>query len=195
MINNTDYFVRCTHCGAKNKISVTRLGQNPNCGKCKQQIFSENSPIRSGGIIVSCNACQTNNRIPFSKLGDQPLCGKCKSPIVLNFATQPEPLSLSDQAFKESVLRSPLPVLVNFFSPNCGPCKLLSPTINSIAKDYEGRLKVGNFNIDINQHIPILYQVGATPTLVLFQSGKEVSRLEGYQSFATVTNWIRPYAW
>jgi len=195
MTNNADYFVRCNQCRAKNKIPVPRLGQNPHCGKCKQQVFSEHSPSRTGNIIVSCNTCQTNNRIPFSKLGDQPLCGKCKSSIVLNFATQPGPLSLSDQTFKENVLRSPLPFLVNFFSPNCGPCKLLSPTINSISKNYEGRLKVGNFNIDINQHVPILYRVGATPTLVLFQSGKEVSRLEGYQSSAAVTNWIAPYAW
>ena len=195
MAGNTNYYIRCTHCGAKNSVPPSKFGRNPNCGKCKQQLFSDSSPLRSGAIIVPCKQCQTSNKIPFNKIGDQPLCGKCKSPLALNLATQAGPLLLSDQNFTETVLRSPLPFLVNFFSPNCGPCKLLSPAISKIARDYEGRLKVGNFNVDINQYIPTLYRVGGTPTLLLFQSGRELSRLEGYQSSSAVINWIRPHAW
>jgi thioredoxin 1 len=93
------------------------------------------------------------------------------------------------------VLRSPLPFLVNFHSPGCGPCKLLNPTINKIAKDYQGRLQVGTLNVDTSQYIPSLYRVGGTPTLLLFQSGKELGRLEGYQPSGTVTHWIQPHAW
>ena len=195
MANNTDYYIRCSNCGTRNKLSVARLAQSPNCGKCKEQLFSQSSPIRTGALILSCKQCQTSNRIPIKRVGDQPICGKCKAPLALNFSTQGAPLLLSDQNFTATVLRSPIPVLVNFFSPNCGPCKLLSPTINKIAKDYEGRLNVGSFNVDINQYVPSLYRVGGTPTLVLFQSGKELSRLEGYQSSGAVTNWIRPHAW
>ena len=195
MTTNVDYFIRCSDCGAKNKLSPARLGRSPNCGKCKKRLFSEGSPIHAGSIVLACNQCQTNNKIPLERIGDQPICGKCKSPLALNFSTQGAPLLLSDQNFTETVLRSPLPFLVNFFSPNCGPCKLLSPTIHKIATDYQGRLKVGSFNVDFNQHVPTLYRVGGTPTLILFQSGKELSRIEGYQSSGIVTNWIRPYAW
>lgn len=195
MAGNTDYYIRCSHCGAKNKLPPARLGQNPSCGKCKQELFLQASPIRSGAIILPCQQCQTSNKIPFKKIGTQPICGKCKSPLVLNLSTQAGSLMLSDHNFTQTVLRSPLPFLVNFFSPNCGPCKLLSPTINKIAADYQGRLNVGSFNVDLNQHIPTLYQVGGTPTLLLFQSGKELSRLEGYQPSGAVTNWIRPHAW
>jgi thioredoxin 2 len=195
MATNSEYYIRCSHCGTRNKLSSVRLGQSPNCGKCKEQLFSESSPIRAGAIILSCKQCQTSNKIPLKRIGDQPICGKCKSPLDLNFSTQGGPLFLSDQNFTETVLRSPLPFLVNFFSPNCGPCKLLSPTINKMARDYEGRLKVGSLNVDINQYVPTLYGVGGTPTLLLFQSGKVESRLEGYQSSSAVTNWIRPHAW
>ena len=195
MTNNNDYYIRCSHCGTRNKLSSAGLGRGPHCGKCKEQLFSESSPIRAGAIILSCKQCQTSNKIPLKRIGDQPICGKCKSPLDLNFSTQGGPLVLSDQNFTETVLRSPLPFLVNFFSPNCGPCKLLNPTINKIARDYEGRVKVGSLNVDINQYVPTLYQVGGTPTLVLFQSGKELSRLEGYQSSGALTNWIRPHAW
>ncbi len=195
MPDNTDYYIRCTHCGAKNKLPPARLGQSPNCGKCKEHLFSDSSPIRSGTFVVSCRQCQTSNKIPLKKVGGQPICGKCKSPLTLNFSTHGGPLLLSDQNFTETVLRSPLPFLVNFFSPNCGPCKLLSPTINKIAKDYQGRLRVGSLNVDVDQHVPTLYRIGGTPTLVLFQSGKELSRLEGYQSSGAVTKWIQPHAW
>ena len=195
MADTTEYHIRCSSCGAANKLPPSRLGQSPTCGKCKQQLFSESSPIRSGAIVVPCKQCQTSNKIPLKKIDDQPLCGKCKSPISINLATQPSLLILTDQNFTESVLRSPVPFLVNFYSPNCGPCKLLSPTINKIAKDYEGRLKVGSFNVDINQYIPSLYRVGGTPTLLLFQASKELGRLEGYQPSSTITQWIRPHAW
>ena len=195
MASNTDYYIRCSHCGTRNKLSSARLGQSPHCGKCKEQLFSESSPIRAGSIILSCKQCQTSNKIPLKRIGDQPICGKCKSPLDLNFSTQGVPLLLADQNFTETVLRSPLPFLVNFFSPNCGPCKLLNPTINKIAKDYEGRLNVGSLNVDTNQYVPTLYRVGGTPTLVLFQSGKDLSRIEGYQSSGAITNWILPHAW
>ena len=195
MADNADYYIRCTHCGAKNKLPSTRLGQSPTCGKCKQQLFSDHSQVRAEALIVPCRQCQTSNKIPVKKIGDQPHCGKCKSPLNLNLTTQGSSLILSDQNFTETVLRSPFPFLVNFHSPNCGPCKLLNPVIKKIARDYEGRLQVGSFDVDVNQYIPTLYRVGGTPTLLLFQSGKELGRLEGYQSSGAVTNWIRPYAW
>ena len=195
MADNTEYHLRCSSCGATNRLLSSRLGQSPTCGKCKQQLFSESSPIQSGAIVLPCQHCQTSNKVPLKKIDDQPLCGKCKSQISINLASQPGPLILTDQNFTESVLRSPVPVLVNFYSPDCGPCKLLSPTINKIATDYEGRLKVGNFNVDINQYIPSLYRVGGTPTLLLFRASKELRRLEGYHPSGTITQWIHPHAW
>lgn len=72
---------------------------------------------------------------------------------------------------------------------------MLMPTIIKVARDYQGRLNVGTLDVDVNQYIPSLYRVGSTPTLLLFARGKEFHRLEGYQSSATITRWIRPHAW
>ena len=190
-----EYFIRCSHCGAKNRLLAIKLSQSPSCGKCKKHLFSENSPLQNRTVIVTCKKCQAGNKVPLKRIADQPRCGKCKTLLALSLSTQGGPLILSDQNFTETVLRSVFPFLVNFHSPNCGPCKLLNPTINKIAKDYEGRLKVGAFNVDMNQYIPSLYSVGGTPTLLLFQSGKELGRLEGYQASTAITQWIGPHAW
>ncbi len=146
-------------------------------------------------MVVTCKECQAKNRIPLARIAEQPRCGKCKNSLVLNLHTAAGPVTLSDHNFTEAVLRSPLPFLVNFHSPNCGPCKLLNPVVNKIANDYEGRLRVGSLNVDVNQYIPSLYAVGGTPTLLLFGSGKELGRLDGYQPSNTITRWLGPHAW
>jgi thioredoxin 2 len=192
---NFDYYIRCTQCGARNKLPLARIGRSPVCGKCGERLFSVQSPISSGSLLVPCRHCQAHNRVPLEKVSAQPRCGKCGSPLQIDPRTPGRPLTLSDQAFSETVLLSPLPFLVNFYSPNCGPCRLLNPIIHQIAKDYEGRLQVGTFNVDGGQYIPSLYRIGGTPTLVLFQRSREVGRLEGYQPSAEILNWIRPYAW
>lgn len=190
-----DYHVRCSGCHAKNKVPLARLGQNPACGRCRQRLFSESSPLSSGALILPCRQCQSLNRVPLEKIASQPRCGRCKAPLAFQLTTPDGPINLSDQNFAETVLLSPLPTLVNFHSPNCGPCRLLSPVIRQIAKDWEGRLQVGTFNVEANQYIPSLYQIGGTPTLVLFQRAKEAGRLEGYQPSAKIRDWARPYLW
>jgi thioredoxin 2 len=195
MATPLDYYIRCGSCHAKNKVPLTKLGQNPTCGKCRQRLFSQSSPVSGGALILTCRQCQSPNRVPLEKIASQPRCGKCKAPLAFQLTAADGPVGLSDQNFADMVLLSPLPTLVNFYSPNCGPCRLLSPIIRQIAKDCEGRLQVGNFNVEANQYIPSLYHVGGTPTLVLFQRGKEVGRLEGYQPSATIRNWIGPHLW
>jgi len=195
MNTTPDYYVRCGHCHAKNKVPLARLGQNPTCGKCRHGLFSESSPVSSGSLVLACHQCQSQNRIPLEKIASQPRCGRCKAPLSLEINTSDAPVGLSDQSFSGTVLLSPLPTLVNFYSPNCGPCRLLNPVVRQIAKDYEGRLQVGAFNVEANQYIPSLYHVGGTPTLVLFRRGKEVGRLEGYQPAARIREWVGPYLW
>jgi thioredoxin 2 len=195
MATSSDYYIRCNSCHAKNKVPLARLGQKPTCGKCRQRLFAESSPLSAGSLIVPCGRCQSPNRLPLEKIASQPRCGKCKAPLAVQLTTPDGPISLSDGNFSQKVLLSPLPTLVNFYSANCGPCRLLSPIIRQIARDYEGRLQVGTFNVEANQYIPSLYHIGGTPTLVIFQRAREVKRLEGYQPSATIRNWIGPHLW
>ena len=78
---------------------------------------------------------------------------------------------LSDASFQADVLQSTTPVLVDYWAEWCGPCKMIAPILDEIAKDYAGRLKVAKLNIDDNQTTPTSYGVRGIPTLMLFKNG------------------------
>src|SRR5262245_16367530 len=83
---------------------------------------------------------------------------------------------------KAEVLDSPIPVMVDFWAPWCRPCVSLKPTIEKLAADYDGKVKIGKFNTDENQDIPIRFHISSIPTVLVFKDGKEVDRLVGVNS-------------
>jgi len=85
----------------------------------------------------------------------------------------------TDTNWTSEVLDSPLPVVVDFWAPWCGPCRTLGPTIEKIANDYDGRVKVGKMNTDENMETPGSLRITAIPTVLVFQQGREVDRLVG----------------
>jgi len=90
-----------------------------------------------------------------------------------------EPIHVTDSAFKKYVLESPLPVIVDFWAPWCGPCKDIAPRLEKIAKDYEGKLIVAKVNIDENQEWASKYGVQGIPTLLFVSGGKVIHRETG----------------
>ena len=88
-------------------------------------------------------------------------------------------LKLSSENFKEEVLNSEKPVLVDFYADWCGPCNAMSPVIEEVAKELEGKAKVGKINVDENSDIAVEYNVMSIPTLIVFKNGKEEKRLVG----------------
>src|SRR3989338_5422834 len=91
-------------------------------------------------------------------------------------------ITLTDQNFKNEVLQSKTPVLVDFWAEWCGPCKMVAPVVEKIAGEYSGKLKVGKLNVDDNSEIPTQYGVQSIPTLIVFKDGQEANRMVGYQS-------------
>jgi thioredoxin 1 len=89
-------------------------------------------------------------------------------------------LTVSDDSFDKEVLESDIPVLVDFWAPWCGPCRMLAPVVQELAKDYEGRLSVAKINVDENPATAQKYQVMGIPTLILFKNGRAVERFVGY---------------
>jgi thioredoxin 1 len=90
-----------------------------------------------------------------------------------------EPLKVTDATFETEVIRSSTPVLVDFWAEWCGPCKALAPTVQQVAKLYEGKLKVGKLDVDANMNTTMQFQVMGIPTLILFKDGKAVERITG----------------
>ena len=90
-----------------------------------------------------------------------------------------KPLQFTDTNFQNEVLDSDQPVLVDFWAPWCGPCKMLGPTIEELAQKYEGTVKVGKLNIDDNQQTPSKFKINSIPAVMLFRDGYVVETLVG----------------
>lgn len=88
---------------------------------------------------------------------------------------------VSEAGFEQDVLQSSVPVLVDFWAPWCGPCRMLAPTVEQIAEEFAGRLKVVKVNTDDNPGVAGKYQIMSIPTLMLFKDGKPVDQMIGVQ--------------
>ncbi len=88
-------------------------------------------------------------------------------------------LDLTDQSFKKEVLESDIPVLVDFWATWCGPCKMIAPVIDELAKEFSGKIKIGKVNVDENSQVATRYGVMSIPTLIFFKNGKVNEQVVG----------------
>ncbi len=96
----------------------------------------------------------------------------------------------SDASFEQEVLQSAIPVLVDYWAEWCGPCKMIAPILDEVAKEYEGRIKVAKLNIDENQNTPPKYGIRGIPTLMLFKNGNVEATKVGALSKSQLTAFI-----
>jgi thioredoxin 1 len=90
-----------------------------------------------------------------------------------------KPVEVTDSNFQNEVLNSDKPVLLDFWAEWCGPCKLIAPLVEELAKEYDGKLKVGKVDVDSNQQTSMQYGIRSIPTLLIFKGGKVVDQLVG----------------
>jgi thioredoxin 1 len=102
-------------------------------------------------------------------------------------------LELTADNFQKDVIESPVPVLVDFWSPGCGPCRRLAPVIDEIARESDGRFAVGKVNIWDEPDVGALYSLKVVPTLLVFQRGKVVNTLIGYHDRRKLLEALQPF--
>jgi thioredoxin 1 len=102
-------------------------------------------------------------------------------------------LTFTDASFDADVLKSDVPVLVDFWAEWCGPCRMMTPTVDAIAADYKGRLRVGKLNVDENNGTAMRYQVRGIPMLLLFKDGRVVEQRVGAMGKSEVQKMIDPH--
>lgn len=132
------------------------------------------SPEDTPRAHVRCGFCLTLNRISMDRASDRPRCGKCEKPMLLD-----RPLKVTADDFETTVLKSDVPVLVDFYADWCGPCHMLAPHLDAIAGEEVGRMLVAKVDSDRAQALAQRYGISGLPTVVLFDRGEEVQRVVG----------------
>jgi len=138
--------------------------------------------------IVVCPGCQSPNRIPAARLADAPRCGKCKKPLFSG-----RPIKLGDRTFDQHLSRSDLPLVVDFWAPWCGPCKMMAPYFEQAAAELEPRVRFAKVNTDENPILAQRYGISSIPTTAVFKNGREVARQAGAMNLPQLVQWLRPH--
>ena len=141
--------------------------------------------VMSQSMHVVCPHCTTVNRIPPARLAEKPSCGKCRQALF-----DGRPVELADNSFQTHISRSDIPVLVDFWAPWCGPCKMMAPAFEQAAARLEPSVRFAKLNTQEHQATAARFRIQSIPTLALFKAGREVARQPGAMGVADIVRWV-----
>jgi len=128
------------------------------------------------GIIIACSGCGQKNRLAYQRLGDPVKCGKCKQDL----SAPTEPIEVHSSAdFDRLVEHASLPIVVDYWAPWCGPCRMVAPELQKVAARQAGKVLVVKVNTDELQDLGMRFGIRSIPTLAVFAGGREVTRSAG----------------
>jgi thioredoxin 2 len=143
------------------------------------------------GILVTCNSCGKKNRLSFEKLSGAVRCGECKNPL----PAVDMPVELHSAVdFDRLVKRSSLPVLVDYWAPWCGPCRMVAPELQKVAARQSGKLLVVKVNTDELSDLGERFNIRSIPTLAVFANGRELARASGARQASDIEAWAQQAA-
>jgi len=135
---------------------------------------------------IVCPHCAGVNRVPAERLGGGPKCGRCKHPL---FDGRPAAVGGAD--FQTQLMRSDLPLLVDFWAPWCGPCHMMAPAFEQAAAQLEPTVRLLKVNTEEQQAIGAQFGIRSIPTLILFAGGREVARMSGAMDASGIVGWTQ----
>lgn len=138
-----------------------------------------------GSVLVACPHCHSLVRVPEARAGEHPKCPRCKALLLSG-----EPIALDGPSFAAHVERATLPVLVDFWAPWCGPCRMMAPVLDRTAAHRATALRVAKVNTDEQPQLAGRFGIRSIPTLILFREGRELARQSGVVDAATLAHWL-----
>jgi len=139
-------------------------------------------------LHIVCPHCDAVNRLPQARLAENPACGKCSQPLF-----NAHPVALTQHTFAKAISRNDIPVLVDFWAPWCGPCKMMAPQFEQAAKTLEPRVRLAKVDTEAEQTLGAQYGIRSIPTLALFKGGKEIARQAGAMGTADIVRWAHSH--
>ncbi len=131
------------------------------------------SATASRRITLRCPLCLTLNRLDLAAAG-RPVCGKCERPILVD-----RPVRVEGEDLDRVVTDAEVPVLVDFYADWCGPCKMMAPVLDEIARERAGEIIVAKLDTDQSPEVARRFQIQGVPTLIVFREGQPVARQTG----------------
>ncbi len=139
----------------------------------------------SKALHIVCPHCSAVNRLPSERLDQSPQCGQCHRPLF-----DGHPAELTAASFDKHIERNDIPVLVDFWAPWCGPCRMMAPEFVQAASLLEPRIRLVKLNTEAEQMLGARHGIRSIPTLALFQGGREIARQAGAMGAQEIVRWV-----
>ncbi len=137
-------------------------------------------------VTLPCPSCGRWNRIAARRMTDGPKCGVCAAPLNLS-----HPILLTDATFDRVLQETSLPILVDFYADWCGPCRMMAPAVDELARTSAGHALVAKLDTDASQKVASRYQIRGIPTVIVFRNGREERRQSGVMPLAALREMVR----
>jgi thioredoxin 2 len=148
-----------------------------------------NLELDDRGVLVTCPSCGQKNRVAYERLGETVRCGKCKTEL----AGTSTPFEVtSTQDFDQLIAHASVPIVVDYWAPWCGPCRMVAPELVKVAARAHGRFLIVKVNTDALSDLGERFRIRSIPTMAVFKGGSEVARTTGARPAADIEAFVAP---